>query len=650
MTDSTFGSKSSKKEHKDLRPPLNSNKEFKGFGGSLALRTFLVTVIFLVIPLVVYCLVMYRYDSALKQADQAKSLNLVADVQIFMLEKLAAFQLENLELMTLYLKEGGFLEENNRAFADKALKNIKMFEGVQNIFVLKKDAENKVIYDLYSGEYDSMTSYEDIFLTPSLASSDYAITVDKKKLGKKSNIYFIKVLKRGINGEVLETLNLAISTQFFMNYLTDAQGYKDIYKVSLFMKNSHLIFEGEEPSLIGKILEIGPVKSEEEKALILKPLNRESNTYTYQSEGKKLYATILFLPYGDFHILISRTQYDYFDELTKFFYQTVFLFVCIIVFGGVGAGILIYLMATPLKNLCAAMTKVGNQDLTARYESSPYGFEINRIGELFNNMIQKLLYNLDMLQKRTIKQKILEQELQIGQDIQKSLVPTELPEVPGIEIQTVLIPADEVGGDFYDYFVRPSSPDEVFLVMGDTAGHGVFGCFYSLTMRSILRSLGSTMVDLKDIIIKSNQLFCKDSAESSVFVTAWIGSYNHKTQLLRYSSCGHPLGFLFRDNKLYKELTTPGIALGVIEDMEPVMDSVELKSGDTLIFVTDGLTETHNPNSELFGKQRFIETVEKYCSMPMLGLFENIIHEVEAFEVDPQNQEDDVTMVIIRLK
>lgn len=646
MTDSTFGCKSSKKEAKD--PDLNIR--YRGFGGSLALRSFLVTVLFLVIPLVIYCLMMYRYDAVLKQSEQARSLALVSDVQVFMLEKLTDFELQNLELITLYLQEGALLEDPDKAAANEKLKKIATFERVSEIFVLKKNTERKIECILSSGVCDGLHVYNDIFFPSSLEESDYAIIVDKKKFGEKSKIYFTKVLNRDKQGKVLETLNIAVSTRFFMNYLTDAQGYKDVYVISLFTKKNFVVFDSQDISLVGKKITIDSLEPDNQDSIVLKSLPKESNTYEYGYKDEHLYATILPLAQVDFNILISRKQFDYSYYLKKFFYQTILLFVCIIVFGTLATWFLIHLMAGPLKKLCIVMTNVGNQNLNARYEKSAYGFEINSIGELFNTMIEKLLYNLDKLQKQTIKQEKLQQELQIGHEIQKSLVPTHIPEVPGIEIKTLLIPAQDVGGDFYDFFINPSRPDELLLVMADTAGHGVFGCFYSLTMRSILRSLGSTMTDLKEVIIKANQLFCKDSAESHVFVTTWMASYNHKTHELRYSSCGHPLGFLFRDNRIYKELVTPGIALGVVEDIVPVIDSIELKSGDTLILITDGVIESRNPEGRLLGKDRFIQVVEKYCPMSMVDLFENIIQEIETFEVDPDNQEDDLTMVVIRIK
>jgi sigma-B regulation protein RsbU (phosphoserine phosphatase) len=506
----------------------------------------------------------------------------------------------------------------------------------------------------------SLPFYKAIFFDPSLQSSDYAIEAGGSF--KKDEIFFTKVMKRDEKGEVLQTISIAISVHVFMNYLTQAQGYKGVYTIALFGDKDLIIFEGQDPSLIGKQLIIGSSNAKRPDALhsnaydtdivkntlYLKELSKEVDTYGYSVNGKLVYATVLPVVHMNFGILISRAQFEYTPYLRNFFYNSLIFFVSIILFGSIGAWILTYLMATPLRHLCEVMAKVGNEDLKARYVQSLYGFEINRVGDLFNITLQKLLDHLQRLHSRVLKQEVLKQELYIGHEIQKSLVPTAVPEVPGIEIKTGLIPAKEVGGDFYDLFINRT--DELLIVMADTAGHGVSGCFYSLMMRSILRTLSSTVTELKDVIIKANEIFYKDSAETLIFVTTWVGSYNQKTKLLQYSSCGHPLGFIFRNQKLHQELVTPGIALGVIEEVSPVIESISLQQGDILVFITDGLIETRNSQGEMFGKTRFIQVVEKHFSMDITSLFENIIQELEIFEEDPDNQEDDVTMVVIRIK
>ena len=296
------------------------------------------------------------------------------------------------------------------------------------------------------------------------------------------------------------------------------------------------------------------------------------------------------------------------------------------------------------------MNQISNNHLETRYEPISFGFEINKIGLLLNQMIDRLITNLKSIEVEKIKREKVEQELEIGHRIQNSLVPTEFPDLKGVEIKTLLLPAKQVGGDFYDCFICPSDPDKLIVLIADSAGHGIFGCFYSLTMRSILRTLGATTSDLRSIVKKANEVFYKDSKETQVFVTVWIGIYDLKLKELSYTSCGHPLGFLFRQGKLFKELKTKGIALGVVDELDPEIASVKLEKEDTLVFLTDGVTETMNNKQELFGKERVFTSVEKSLNQSLTQILNQLIADAEAFEENPENQDDDFTAVMMRIK
>lgn len=636
MTDSSLRFKDSKK----VSP--------KGVKGSLALRVFVLNFIFLVIPLLVYCAVMYLYDVEAKKAQEGKILQLISEIQVLTFSELIEKELQILDLLTL--EASNFIEKKSSAYEfKKFLKEASDFRVVKEVVFLEKIGSGGVKCTLSSGVCQDNPAFKTAFFSSDLKNNDAKIfligadTVDPM-------LMLVRVVGRGDRGEVLQTINLFISTQVLMEYLTRAQGYAGGYQIALLKDEDFQVFSSQDSTLIGKRVGFQESLKQNADMLFLEKISNVEGVYKYTQGSKKMYATLLSIANNPFRILITTLPYEEGVYLKKFFYQMVVLFVCIIIFGGLGTLVLTYLIGAPLTQLCHVMKEVGSRRLEARYKSSRYGFEINNVGEIFNKTIEDVVKHLHQIEVQTIQNERLKKELFIGQEIQKSLVPTYLLEIPELEFESILIPAKEVGGDFYDFFVNPLNQDEIFLIMADTSGHGVFGCFYSLTMRSILRSLGSTLNNLYQIITQSNSIFYKDSLESQVFVTTWIGSYNCKTKQLNYSSCGHPLGFIFRKNKLLKELSTPGIALGVLETIDPVIANIELESGDTLILITDGVIETHNSQNQMFGKKKFIETVEQFCHLPIKGLSQKVVSAVEEFEETSDNQEDDFTMLLIRIK
>ncbi len=636
MTDSSLRFKDSKK----VLP--------QGVKGSLALRVFVLNIIFLVIPLLVYCAVMYRYDIEAKKAQEGKILQLISEIQVLTFDELIEKELQILDLLTL--EASNFIEK--KASADefkKFLEEASRFRVVEAVAFLEKIGSDGVKCTISSGLCQDSPAFKTAFFSSDLQNNDAKIfligadTVDPM-------LMLVRVVSRGSQGEVLQTINLFISTQVLMEYLTRAEAYAGGYHIALFTNKDLQIFSSQDSTLLGKTMSFQEPVNQSRDVLFLEKVSNVEDMYTYTQGSNKIYATILPLANDPFGILIVAKPYEEGLYLRKFFYQTIILFACIIIFGGLGTLLLTYLIGDPLTQLCYVMKEVGSHRLEARYKSSRYGFEINNVGEIFNKTIEDVVKHLHQIEVQTIQNERLKKELFIGQEIQKSLVPTHLLEIPELEFESILIPAKEVGGDFYDFFVNPLNQDEIFLVMADTSGHGVFGCFYSLTMRSILRSFGSTLNNLYQIITQSNSIFYKDSLESQVFVTTWIGSYNYKTKQLNYSSCGHPLGFVFRKNKLLKELSTPGIALGVLETFDPVIANIGLESGDTLILITDGVIETHNCQNQMFGKKRFIETVEQFCHLSIKGLSQKIVSTVEEFEETSDNQTDDFTMLLVRIK
>jgi sigma-B regulation protein RsbU (phosphoserine phosphatase) len=636
MTDSSLRFKDSK------------NTLPKGVKGSLAIRIFVITLIFLVTPLLVYCAAMYLYDTEAKKAQEGQILQLISEIQISMFEELVQEEFQILDLTTL--EASNFLDKKISAEVFKSfLDEVSDFRFVKEIALLEKVGLNGVKCTMSSGQHQVTGDFKAQFFAEELKNNDAMISL----IGLDSPdpmLMFIRVVKRSEQGEVFQTINLFMPTQMVMKYLTKAHGDTGQYQIALFTNQDFRIFNSQDSTLIGKQIVFQEPFNQTIDSVFLEKISNVEDTYEYIDGGKKVYATILPIANKHFSILILANPYQEDAYLKKFSYQMMLLLICIVIFGSLGTLVLTYLMGDPLKQLCYVMKEVGSRRLQARYKSSRYGFEINHVGEMFNQTIEDVVKHLHRIEVQTIQNERLKKELFIGQEIQKSLVPTHLLEIAELEFESLLIPAKEVGGDFYDFFVNPLNQDEIFLVMADTSGHGVFGCFYALTMRSILRSLGSTLNNLYQIITQSNAIFYKDSLETQVFVTTWIGSYNYKTKHLSYSSCGHPLGFVFRNNKLFKELSTPGIALGVLETIQPVIENVQLQSGDIVILITDGVIETHNCQNQMFGRKRFIETVEQFCHLPIKGLSEKIIFVVEEFEETSDNQEDDFTMLLVKIK
>jgi len=326
-----------------------------------------------------------------------------------------------------------------------------------------------------------------------------------------------------------------------------------------------------------------------------------------------------------------------------------FRFISFFFFVGILGGYLVWVLmrrvSRPLQSLCSAMQRVGEGALHVRYTRDWMGFEINALGEQFNQMIDSVLYHIGQAEKEKLARERLAQELKIAHEIQVSLLPSHFPQFQGIDIGHGFLPAREVGGDFYDIFVLENG--SIFIAIADTAGKGISACLYSLGLRSILRSLATLSSDLSEIVLRANDLFFQDAKNSGMFVTLWAAIYDPKNRTLVYCSQGHPPAVLVRDGK-EEELWTAGISLGAQTLDIVTVKTKKLKPQDLLFLYTDGIIEAHNKEDNFWGRKRLFEVLLRFEKLPVAEIIDKILGEISHFSEDTA-QHDDIAMLSIRI-
>src|SRR3990167_2951711 len=273
---------------------------------------------------------------------------------------------------------------------------------------------------------------------------------------------------------------------------------------------------------------------------------------------------------------------------TSYFFHFLFLFFFIAIVGGAIVAIITRRIARPFNMLCDTMRRVSEGAFHARYVPDRMGFEINVLGQQFNETLDQLLFTQEEAEKERIGRERLAQELKIGHEIQVNLLPTHLPQFKGLDVFAGFVPSREVGGDFYDLFSIHGG--KLLIAIADTAGKGVSACLYSLGLRSMLRALASTGKSLSEIVLEANRLFWQDARDSSMFVTLWIGLYHPEKNELEYCSLGHPAALLVEGDTA-RELSTFGIPIG-IQPLEEIKTETLIFPPKSLLFLyTDGITE-----------------------------------------------------------
>lgn len=250
-----------------------------------------------------------------------------------------------------------------------------------------------------------------------------------------------------------------------------------------------------------------------------------------------------------------------------------------------------------------------------------------------------------LLEHYAEKQRI-ERDLNIARKIQKGLLPQEDAHVEGFDIAGWNKPADETGGDCYDFLMLPDG--SLAITIADATGHGIGPALMIAECRALFRATTSLSQDLSEITTRVNNLLCEDLPDDR-FVTAFFGLLLPDADTLSYLSAGHgPLVKYIRANDEIEERRANGPPLGIMADMSwSAPDAFKMAQGDMMVLVTDGFFEWQNAEREQFGMERIYEIIRKHRDCPCSEIIRHLHEKVVAF-VGDRPQDDDLTVVIIK--
>jgi serine phosphatase RsbU (regulator of sigma subunit)/putative methionine-R-sulfoxide reductase with GAF domain len=241
----------------------------------------------------------------------------------------------------------------------------------------------------------------------------------------------------------------------------------------------------------------------------------------------------------------------------------------------------------------------------------------------------------------------LEEELRLARDIQTSLLPTAAPKVTGWEVMCHWRAARVIGGDFYDYWpLRGPNGEHLFgFVIADVSDKGMAAALFMALSRSLVRAAALDGSDPAAALTRANRWITRDS-ESGMFVTLFYGILDLDSGVLRYCCAGHNPPIIRSRNGATRELSTPGIALGVIEEAPLQSASTIIEPDDILVCYTDGVTESFDEHEELYGVPRLIDVIHRTHHEPAAMVVRAIADDIAAFS--DGRIYDDVTMLVIR--
>ena len=310
--------------------------------------------------------------------------------------------------------------------------------------------------------------------------------------------------------------------------------------------------------------------------------------------------------------------------------------------------LLIRYMMHPLNEFAHSAMEIARGNFSVKLPHRNNSYEMKTLYKSFSFLQNSLQNYIDELQLATINKERIESELRIARDIQMGMVPKIFPPFPereDVDLYAKLIPAKEVGGDLYDFFIENN---KLHFIIGDVSGKGVPASLVMSVTCRLFRTVASSIHEPSGIMKALNDAL-SESNESNMFCTAFVGVMDFNTGVLKYCNAGHnPPVIIDVEGNTTMLPVIPNLALGIWKDFDFEDQEIMIKKGSNIFLYTDGVNEAENVNKELFGEERMIECLAKYHSKSPRIIVEEMLNAIKAHAADTE-QNDDITILCCKL-
>jgi sigma-B regulation protein RsbU (phosphoserine phosphatase) len=303
----------------------------------------------------------------------------------------------------------------------------------------------------------------------------------------------------------------------------------------------------------------------------------------------------------------------------------------------------------PLRSLTAQVAAIngGNLDKQINIHSKD---EIGTLAASFNKMMLDLKTSIEESARERAERERIGAELNIAKQIQSSMLPCLFPPFPHkteFDIYAFMLPAKEVGGDFYDFFLIDET--KLAVVIADVSGKGVPAALFMVIAKTLIKNNTQYGKSLKDVFETVNKMLCENN-EICMFVTVFMGILDISSGVFEYINAGHTPPLIKRAGENFEQLTIrPGFVLACMEDSFYEQDKIQLMANDTLFFYTDGVTEAVDEENNMFGDAKLLEVSNAHKNCEPKELLLSIKSEIDVF-AGRAEQADDITMLVLKIK
>jgi serine phosphatase RsbU (regulator of sigma subunit) len=237
---------------------------------------------------------------------------------------------------------------------------------------------------------------------------------------------------------------------------------------------------------------------------------------------------------------------------------------------------------------------------------------------------------------------VFDRENTMALNIQKNLLPQKNPEISGFRIFSIWEPTRVVSGDYYDFIKLKEN--KLGISLADVCGHGFPAALLMSNLQATFRIIADHNHTPKEVCEYLNVVM-NNYVMPEKYTSFFYGILDAEKKQIVYANAGHPYPIIIRNNETIIHLSNVGLLLGVVPNATYEQSTINLETGDTLLFYTDGIVETRNALGEEFGEDRLIDFCKKYINLEVNNFRKNILATLDKFS--NSNIDDDISLIVI---
>ena len=449
-------------------------------------------------------------------------------------------------------------------------------------------------------------------------------------------------------GNLYAVLTADLSLEWLTELVSGIQAFDNAYNLMV-SRNASYIVHPDHNLLLNETIFSSTYGDDDESLVKLKDdmVNCRAGEVLRDKEGGKFFVFYSPVETTCWSVAIVCPRSELYDNVRKMRSMLIILGIIALLFMIAMSYNGIRKVVAPVEDFSGVAKKIAEGDFNAQLPQIYSKDELKELHDSFAYLKNSLVSYIDELKSTTANKERIESELRIAQGIQMGMLPKSFPAFPereDIALAAKIVPAKEVGGDLYDFFIEN---EKLYFIVGDVSGKGIPASLVMAVTCRLFRSVASYLDKPEDIINSLNNSL-SDGNESNMFCTAFLGILDLKTGHLSYCNAGHNAPLFIETNGNVSAMDVkPNLPLGLFSGFPYEGQETTIEKNTMLYLFTDGVNEAENNEMEQYSDERLVAFLKSKSDSEPKELIEATLIEVQRHAAGA-NQSDDITVMCIK--